>query len=128
MKLSTTIVTLFLQGFILTAPANAQTFPKPRPLTGNIVNDIAAARQQTTAAITGQPAPDPSAALPCDFKMLTKLTPEHLVPTMKPCRSDVNQTLVNDTQRALTSAQAYGCGPSATGCTGDGDGVNCLTP
>lgn len=106
------------------SPASAQI--KLKPLTGNIVRDIEGVSTSAKAAVTGQPAPDPTAALTCDFKMLTKLTPENLIPTAKACLSDANQTLVNDTQRALTSAKAY-VGPNG-GNPGDGDGINCLTP
>lgn len=109
--------------------------------TGNIVKDIAAAKSptrpripfdplklndQTIAGTKAAPASDPSAPVACDFKMLTKLSPDNLVPTIKGCLSDVNVDLVNDTQRALDSAKAY-VGPTG-GAAGDGDGINCLTP
>lgn len=107
--------------------AQAQVLPKPRPLTGNLVNDIKSATEQAKSAVTGQPAPDPTAALPCmDIKMLPRLTPENLIPTMKACVQDANNQLVTDTSRALDSAKAYQ-GPNG-GATGDNDGVNCLTP
>lgn len=101
------------------APAMAQT-PKRPALTGNIVRDIENANRQTRAAVTGQPAPDSSAPLACTFQMLTKLTPENLLPTINQC---IANKLVADTQRALASAQAYG-----TSGKGDVDAVNCLTP
>lgn len=111
------------------SPASAQI--KLKPLTGNIVRDIEGVSTSAKAAVTGQPAPDPTVALPCDFKMLTKLTPDNLVPTVKACLSDVNSKLVLDTQRALASAKAYGgsnTGTTTTSGAGDGDAVNCLTP
>lgn len=126
-----TIVKILLVAFTLSflvagSPAMAQG-PKPFKPTGNLVRDTAAAFDQTKAAVTGQPAPDPAAALPCmDIKMLIRLTPENLVPTMKACVQDMNNQLVSDTSRALDSANAY-VGPNG-GATGDNDAVNCLKP
>lgn len=103
---------------VLGFPMAAQAQVKRPPLTGNIVNDIEAAKQQAKAAVT--PAPPPAAPLPCTFQMLIKLTPANLLPTINQC---IAGKLVSDTQRALASAQAYG------GSTkGDADAVNCLTP
>lgn len=111
------ILAIVLGSFLAAPSAHAQI--KFKPLPDPLKLNQAAA--QAKAVITGQPAPDSTTALPCDFKMLTKLTPDNLIPTMKACLSDVNSQLVNDTQRALDSAKVYGG-------TGDGDGVNCLTP
>jgi len=70
--------------------------------------------------ISGAPSTTPATPLPCTFQMLIKLTPANLLATINQCIAD---KLVSDTQRALTSAQAYG------GSTkGDADAVNCLTP
>lgn len=92
-----------------------------------IINDLRTENARLSQKVSSVVAPTDSAtALPCDFKMLTKLTPENLIPTQKACLSDVAQKLVNDTQRALASAKAY-VGPNG-GNPGDGDGINCLTP
>jgi len=112
-----------LSMFLPIGSASAQGRFRP---TGNLVRDIQNANSQVRAAVTGKPA-DPTAALPCmDIKMLVKLTPDNLVPTMKACVQDVNNQLVSDTQRALDSAKAY-VGPNG-GNPGDNDAVNCLTP
>ena len=121
-------VIAFLAGIGLASPAAAQL-----KTPGQIQRDIDAAVKKATAGVQQQVAsvttkPDPSTALPCDFKMLTKLTADNLVPTMKACAQDVNNQLVSDTSRALASAQAYGCNGSTTGCSGDGDAINCLQP
>lgn len=114
------VARILLTAFVCSLfPAGAQT-PKRPPLTGNIVRDIENANQQAKAVVTGKPAPDPAAALPCTFQMLTKLTPENLLPTINQC---IANKLVSDTQRALNSAQAFG----NTG-KGDADAINCLTP
>lgn len=106
----------------LLADAEAQTLPKLVKPTGNIVRDIEAVNGNAKAVITGQPAPaaESTAALPCTFQMLTKLTPANLLPTINQC---IAGKLVSDTQRALDSASKFG----TTG-KGDADAVNCLTP
>jgi hypothetical protein len=53
------------------------------------------------------PAADSAAPLPCDFRVVIKLTPDNLVPAFKACLSDGDSTLANDTGRALKSAQDY---------------------
>lgn len=83
--------------------------------------------QQQVAAVT-KPA-DTATALPCmDISVLTKLTPQNLVPTLKGCEiAGVNQ-LVTDTSRALDSAKAFTGSATGTTASGDNDAINCLTP
>lgn len=131
------IIAFVISLFLPSGSAMAQNL-----FTGNVKKDFAridrqtkAAVEQTKAAVTDQ---NDTTALPCDFTMLTKLTPFNLMPTMKACAQDVNNQLVSDTQRALDSAKAYGGAPTSTSTTsagtgattggGDGDAVNCLTP
>jgi len=119
-------LTRILLAAFLAAPVAVGAQNKPPRLTGNLVKDIQDANNQVKSAVTGKSA-DPTAPLPCmDIKVLTKLTPDNLVPTMKGCAQDVNNQLVNDTQRALDSAKAY-AGPNG-GAIGDNDAVNCLMP
>jgi hypothetical protein len=105
------------------SPAMAQVkFKTPAQIQQDIDNALKKAnagvqKQVATATATV----DPAAALPCDFALLISLTPQNLMPTVKACLSDVNSTLVSDTQRALASAKAYSS-------SGDNDAVNCLTP
>lgn len=116
------LIAAFLLSFLL---AGGPAFAQPKT-PQQFFSDLKNANTQVKAAVTGQPAPDTAAPLTCDFKMLTRLTPENVVPTLKTCLSDANSTLVADTQRALDSAKSF-AGPSG-GATGDGDGINCLTP
>jgi hypothetical protein len=119
------------------APAIAQNNAfKPKTLqqiNQDIKNNLETAAGNAKAAVTGQPAPPSTAALPCmDITMLPKLTPFNLIPTMKACVQDVNNQLVTDTQRALDSAKAFAGKPNADGsppvAIGDNDAINCLTP
>ena len=113
------LVAFALSAFLALPFANAQNrLPQIKPLTGDFAKDFKAANDQTKAAITGQPAPDPTAAVPCDFNMFTKLTPQNLEATIKKCISDQNAKIADDVQRALDSAIAYP----------DQDAVNCLKP
>ena len=118
------LVVAFLPCVALAIPASAQ----PR-LTGNIVKDIQGINAGVKATVTGKPANDPSAALPCmDISVLTKLTPQNLVPTLKGCEiAGVNQ-LVTDTQRALDSAKSFTGSATGTVAAGDNDAINCLSP
>lgn len=124
-KAATVILIAFLLSALIAPSAFAQ---------GKIARDIDAAVkklntgvQQQVAAVTTQKA-DPVAALPCmDIKMLVKLTPENLVPTMKACVQDLNNQLISDTSRALDSAKTYTTTGSSA-AIGDNDAVNCLTP
>jgi hypothetical protein len=77
------------------------------------------AKQQVTAATTPT---DPTAPLTCDFKMLTHMTPDNLVPTIKGCFAKGDAKIIDDFTKALASAKAF------KGGLGDGDGINCLTP
>ena len=124
------LVIAFLTGIGLAMPAAAQL-----KTPGQIQRDIDAAVkkattgvQQQVAAVT-KPASDPSAALPCmDISVLTKLTPQNLVPTLKGCEiAGVNQ-LVTDTSRALDSAKAFTGSATGTTASGDNDAINCLSP
>lgn len=111
------LIAAFLPVVVLAGPAMAQVKLKSP---GQIVRDIEGVGQQAKAAVTGQPAPTSTAALPCTFQMLTKLTPGNLLPTINSC---IAGKLVSDAQRALTSATTYG-----TSGKGDVDAINCLTP
>jgi hypothetical protein len=131
-----TIVKVLILAFlplVLLAGHSAQAEIRRPHVTGNIpadINaDIADQKAAVTAAVTGKSAPS-SAALPCmDISMITKLTPENLVPTMKACVQDVNNQLVTDTQRALDSAKAFsGNATGNSAAVGDNDAINCLTP
>lgn len=131
------LVIAFLAGIGLASPAAAQL-----KTTGQIQRDIDAAKakldalnqqigtktqamaQSAKQAVT--PA-DPTTALPCmDISVLTKLTPQNLVPTIKGCEQDGIKQLVSDSSRALASAIAY-VGPNG-GSPGDSDGIACHKP
>jgi hypothetical protein len=98
---------------------------------GDLNNQIAAKTKQAASNVAAAVTPpaDPTAALPCmDISVLTKLTPQNLVPTLKGCEiAGVNQ-LVTDTARALASAQAFTGSATGTTATGDNDAINCLSP
>jgi hypothetical protein len=121
---------------LLISPALAQNAFKPKTLqqiNQDIKNDLGTAAGKAKAAVTGQPAPPSTEALPCmDITMLPKLTPFNLIPTMKACVQDVNNQLVTDTQRALDSAKAFAGKATGDGSSpvaiGDNDAINCLTP
>lgn len=125
------IVRILITAFVLSLlfPASQAMAQAKRPvLTGNVAADIAAAKQQSKAAETDQPAADPAAALPCmDITMLKKLTLQNLQPTLRACVQDANNQLVNDTQRALDSATQY-APTGSKAAIGDNDAINCLTP
>lgn len=112
----------------LIALAASPAFAQPK-LTGNIVKDIQGLNAGVKATVTGKPATDSTTALPCmDISVLTKLTPQNLVPTLKGCEiAGVNQ-LVTDTSRALDSAKAFTGSATGTTASGDNDAINCLTP
>jgi hypothetical protein len=57
----------------------------------------------------------------CDFKIFIGLLPTNFEAVVKKCLSDVNSTIVADTQRALDSANNYQPNP-------DKDAINCLAP
>jgi hypothetical protein len=111
-------------GLVVLAASPAFAQPK---LTGNIVKDIQGLNAGVKATVTGKP--DSTTALPCmDISVLTKLTPQNLVPTLKACEiAGVNQ-LVTDTSRALDSAKAFTGSATGTTASGDNDAINCLTP
>lgn len=121
-----TVVKVLIAAFVLSmfladGSAFAQGSSRPRlPIDPLGLNGV------TIAGTKAAPAPDATAAQPCGVKMLGKLTPDNLVPTIKGCLSDVNVDLVGDTQRALDSAKAFV--GNGGGAAGDGDAVNCLTP
>jgi hypothetical protein len=112
------ILAVLLSAMAFPQPADAQApIPKPRILE-KIETDIEAAKNRTQEVVTGKPAP--GTPLPCDFKMVIKLTPDNLLGALKQC---IAVKLVSDTERALNSALAFG----TTG-KGDADAINCLTP
>lgn len=113
------VIILFIMLAALALSSSAHAQGRRPAVTGNPIADIKTDLAQQKAAAISEPS-DSAAALPCTFKMLTKLTPANLLPTITQC---IATKLVADTQRALTSAQAYG----TTG-KGDADAINCLTP
>ena len=127
------LLAAFLLPLLLFSPSMAQGVVRAKAaaspkLTGDLVKDIQAANNQVKATVTGQPA-DPTAALPCmDISVLTKLTPQNLVPTLKNCEQDGVKQLVSDTQRALDSAKAFTGSATSTTAAGDNDAINCLSP
>lgn len=93
---------------MLTSPATAAEKMRPmfggQALTGNPVNDIKSAVEQTT-----------SSALPtCDFNTFTILTPANVVAQLQAC----GEKLLTDSQAALASAKA----------ANDNIATSCLTP
>jgi hypothetical protein len=110
-------------------PVGAQQLPKLPRLTGHPAEDFAAATKPAAK-------PDPAAPLPCmDIRVLTKLTPDNLVPTFRGCKIEVIGQLVKDTSAALDSAKAFtgsatggAAGNAAGAVVGDNDAINCLTP
>lgn len=102
--------------------------PHPVPLTGDLGKDIKTALDKQNAnaqAVANGTSTDPNTS--CDFKLFLGLTPQNLEAVIKKCLSDVNSTLVEDTQRALDSAKAY-TQTGASAPTPDNDAINCLTP
>lgn len=102
------------------------------PLTGNAQQDLANLLKRITIA-PAPTTPDEIQGTTCDFSIFSKLTVDNAVPLLEKCAQsvDANVTapLVNDTEKALDSAKAYGCGdPAAATCPGNGMAVACLTP
>lgn len=133
------IVRILLVSFCLIpalASAQGRRTAQPDPIqqfNEKVKSDLNQANSKVTSAVTGQPAPPSTAALPCmDITMLPKLTPFNLIPTMKACVQDAQNQLISDTQRALDSAKAFAGSATGTGSTGaavgDNDAINCLTP
>jgi len=123
----------FALSMFLPHDASAQPRLKtPAQIQTDIDSAFKGANQKVTAAVTGQPVVNSTAALPCmDITMLPKLTPFNLIPTMKSCVQDVNNQLVTDTERALDSAKAFAGSATGSGTStviGDNDAINCLTP
>lgn len=108
--------------------ASAQVkFKSPGQIQTDIDNALKNTNQKVVAAVT--PAPTSTAALPCmDISVLTKLTPQNLVPTLKGCEQDGINQLVTDTSRALDSAKAFTGSATGTTAAGDNDAINCLAP
>lgn len=86
-------------------------------LTAKVNSTVTSTVKNGVATVTGTSS---SAAVPCDFNMLLKLTPANLIPTIKECISNQNSTIAADMARALESAQNFK--------NVDQDAVNCLTP
>jgi hypothetical protein len=112
---------------LLTPVVHGQQLPKLPRLTGHPAEDFAAAAAKPASK------PDPAAPLPCmDIRVLTKLTPDNLVPTFRGCKIEVIGQLVKDTSAALDSAKAFTgsatAGSAAGAVVGDNDAINCLTP
>jgi hypothetical protein len=102
------------------------------PLTGNGQQDLANLLKRFVIA-PAPTTPDEIQSTACDFTIFSKLTVDNVVPLLEKCAQSVDQKtvapLVADTQKALDSAKAYGCGdPPATGCPGNGMSIACLTP
>jgi hypothetical protein len=122
-----TAVLLLAGAALAVPPVPAQTPLKLPRLTGHPVEDLQAVAKPAASK------PDPAAPLPCmDIRVLTKLTPDNLVPTFRGCKIEVIGQLVKDTSAALESAKAFtgsATGTAAGGATvGDNDAINCLTP
>jgi hypothetical protein len=102
------------------------------PLTGNGAADLANLLKRFTIA----PAPTTSDEIqttPCDFTIFSKLTVDNVIPLLEKCAQSVDQNvtapLIADTQAALASAQAFGCGtPAPAACVGNGMAIACLVP
>jgi hypothetical protein len=114
---------------VAVAPPPAASQPA---ITGNALSDL------TTIISKLKPPPTPTTpdeiqSTTCDFTIFAKLTFANVVPLLQKCAQMVDQNvaapLVHDTELALASAKAYGCGDSpAAGCPGDGIAIACLTP
>lgn len=118
------IAAFLLSMFLPVGPAVAQ-MPRPRPapaMTGNPVKDIKDAIDQKNADFAAaNPAGPNDPRVSCDFNIFLGLTPKNLESAIKKCVSDGVGTLVDDTARALDSAQSYKPNP-------DQDAINCLAP
>ena len=125
-KIAVVILALALSALV-SGSVHAQKLKTPQQIGQDIKNGFEQTNATVKSAVTGQA--DPKAALPCmDITVLFKLTPANLLPTMKGCMQDVNNQLVNDTQRALDSAKAFTGSATGTTAAGDQDAINCLSP
>jgi len=113
---------------VLAGPVSGQGL-KQLKFTGHPSEDF----QEAVASVKPAKA-DPAAPLPCmDIRVLTKLTPDNLVPTFRGCKIEVIGQLVKDTSAALESAKAFtgsatGTASNSSAPVGDNDAINCLTP
>ena len=125
-----TIVKILIAAFLLSAflpmgHAMAQVLPRPRaavPLTGDLGKDIKTAIDQKNATFSAANPTGPNdPSVSCDFNIFVGLNPKNLEAAIKKCVSDGVGTLVDDTARALDSAQNFKPNP-------DQDAINCLAP
>lgn len=119
------LVAFILSTLVLPGPAMAQRKPAiPAPAFDPLkpIKDLNSAIEQKNADIAAaNPAGPNDPNVSCDFHIFVGLTPKNLESAIKKCLSDANSTIVDDTARALDSAQNYKPNP-------DQDAINCLGP
>ena len=102
------------------------------PLTGNGSQDLANVLKRFTIA-PAPTTPDEIQNTTCDFAIFSKLTVDNAIQLLEKCAQAVGENvtapLIADTQTALASARAYGCGANApASCPGNGMAIACLVP
>jgi hypothetical protein len=116
-KVAGVLLVAFALSFLMAGDARAQ-LKTPAQIQQDINN---AFKKQNAAAEKVINGTSTSPDISCDFKIFIGLSPTNFEAVIKKCLSDVNSTIVADTQRALDSANAYLPNP-------DKDAVNCLGP